>query len=232
MMKHRKETLLFAFKNSIPVMTGYVFLGLSYGIYARVSGLPFYYPMLSSILIFGGSLEFVSVAVMLSTFSPISTFLMALMLQARHLFYGISMLDKYSEEKGFRKFYLIFSMSDETFSVNYSTPIPEHLNKSDVMFFTSLMDQSYWILASTVGGILGGLITFNTNGIEFVMTALFVVIFLNQILKERDHTSSIIGVVCCVVSLLIFGPGNFIIPAMIAMSFILILLRKRLEDKY
>lgn len=231
-MTSKKETILLAFKNSIPVMTGYVFLGLSYGIYARVSGLPFYYPMLSSILIFGGSLEFVSVAVMLSQFSPVSTFIMALMLQARHLFYGISMLDKYKDEKGLRKFYLIFGLSDETFSVNYSTPIPENVNKSDLMFYTTLMDQSYWILASTVGGLLGGLITFNTNGIEFVMTALFVVIFLNQILDEKDHTSAIIGVICCVVSLLVFGPSNFIIPAMIAMSLILIMLKKRLEGKY
>jgi len=228
----KKKIWLLAFKNSIPVMTGYLFLGLSYGIYARVSGLPFYYPLLSSIFIFGGSLEFVSVAVMLSVFSPISTFFMALALQARHFFYGISMLSKYGKEKGLKKFYLIYAMSDETFSVNYSTEIPEGVDPSEVWVRTSLLDRCYWIFASTTGGLLGGLITFNTNGIEFVMTSLFVVILLEQILKEKDHTAAIIGAVCSIVSMLIFGISNFIIPAMIAMGTLLMLLKPRLEDKY
>lgn len=229
---NKKKTFALAFKNSLPVMTGYLFLGLSYGIYARVSGLPFYYPMLSSILIFGGSLEFVSVAVMLSRFSPLSTFLMALVLQARHLFYGISMLEKYKDIKGWKKLILIYQLTDETFSVNYSTNIPKDVDKERLYLYTSLLDQSYWVSASTIGGLLGGLITFNTNGIEFVMTALFVVIFLEQILKERDHTSAIIGVGCTTISLIIFSSGNFIIPTMMAMGILLLLLKPRLEDKY
>ena len=138
------------------------------------------------------------------------------------------MLDKY-RGTGLKKFYLIYGMCDESFSVNYTAKIPEDVDKGWFMFFVNLLNQIYWVAGATIGGILGGVITFNTNGIEFVMTAMFVVIFLEQWLKEKNHIPSILGLVISVVCLILFGTDKFIIPSMAAMLIILTLLRKVLD---
>ena len=217
-----------AFPHTIPVMTGYIFLGISYGIYMNVSGFSFIYPVLTSIAIFGGSLEFVCVSMLMSTFAPIQTFLMALMIQARHLFYGIAMLEKY-KGLGLKKLYLIFALTDETFSINCSVPVPEGIDKGKFYLAVSLLDQSYWVTGATIGGILGSLINFNTEGIDFVMTAMFMVIFLEQWLKEKKHYTALIGIVSSVGCLLIFGADSFIIPTMACMLAFLALFRKPIE---
>ena len=138
------------------------------------------------------------------------------------------MLDKY-RGTGLKKFYLIYGMCDESFSVNYTAEIPEDVDKGWFMFFVNLLNQIYWVAGATIGGILGGVIAFNTNGIEFVMTAMFVVIFLEQWLKEKNHITSILGLVISVVCLILFGADKFIIPSMAAMLIILTLLRKVLD---
>ena len=201
----KTKALKAAFPHTIPIMTGFLFLGSSYGIYMNVSGFEFWYPMITSMLIFAGSVEFVTVNLLLGAFNPLQAFLLALMINARHIFYGISMLDKY-RGTGLKKFYLIYGMCDESFSVNYTAEIPEDVDKGWFMFFVNLLNQIYWVVGATIGGILGGVIAFNTNGIEFVMTAMFVVIFLEQWLKEKNH-----------------------IPSMAAMLIILTLLRKVLD---
>ena len=194
----------------------------------NVSGFEFWYPMITSMLIFAGSVEFVTVNLLLGAFNPLQAFLLALMINARHIFYGISMLDKY-RGTGLKKFYLIYGMCDESFSVNYTAKIPEDVDKGWFMFFVNLLNQIYWVAGATIGGILGGVIAFNTNGIEFVMTAMFVVIFLEQWLKEKNHIPSILGLVISVVCLILFGTDKFIIPSMAAMLIILTLLRKVLD---
>ncbi|MBQ3242549.1 MAG: AzlC family ABC transporter permease, partial [Oscillospiraceae bacterium] len=170
----RRRALAAAFPHTIPVLTGYAFLGVAYGIYMRVSGFPFWYPTLSSVVIFGGSLEFVLVSMLMSSFAPLQTFLMALMIQARHLFYGIALLEKY-RYLGKMRFYLIFGMTDESFSVNCSAEIPDGVDEGWFYFFVTLLDHCYWVTACTVGGLLGSLISFDTRGLDFVMTAMFVV---------------------------------------------------------
>lgn len=222
------KALKAAFPHTIPIMTGFLFLGASYGIYMNVSGFEFWYPMITSMLIFAGSVEFVTVNLLLGAFNPLQAFLLALMINARHIFYGISMLDKY-RGTGLKKFYLIYGMCDESFSVNYTAKIPEDVDKGWFMFFVNLLNQIYWVAGATIGGILGGVIAFNTNGIEFVMTAMFVVIFLEQWLKEKNHIPSILGLVISVVCLILFGADKFIIPSMAAMLIILTLLRKVLD---
>lgn len=194
----------------------------------NVSGFEFWYPMITSMLIFAGSVEFVTVNLLLGAFNPLQAFLLALMINARHIFYGISMLDKY-RGTGLKKFYLIYGMCDESFSVNYMAEIPEDVDKGWFMFFVNLLNQIYWVAGATIGGILGGVIAFNTNGIEFVMTAMFVVIFLEQWLKEKNHIPSILGLVISVVCLILFGADRFIIPSMAAMLIMLTLLRKVLD---
>ena len=209
-------------------MAGFLFLGASYGIYMRVSGFSFVYPMLMALTIFGGSLEFVAVTMLLGSFAPLQTLVMTLLIQARHIFYGISMLEKY-KNTGLKKLYLIFGMCDESFSINCSADIPEDVDKGWFMFFVTLLNQSYWVFGATMGGLLGSLIPFNTDGIEFVMTAMFVVIFLEQWLKEKQHYSSLIGVLTSAACLIIFGADSFMLPTMVCILCLLSLFKKPIE---
>ena len=224
----RRRALAAAFPHTIPVLTGYAFLGVAYGIYMRVSGFPFWYPTLSSVVIFGGSLEFVLVSMLMSSFAPLQTFLMALMIQARHLFYGIALLEKY-RHLGKMRFYLIFGMTDESFSVNCSAEIPDGVDKGWFYFFVTLLDHCYWVPACTVGGLLGSLISFDTQGLDFVMTAMFVVIFLNQLMKERKHYTALIGLLSSVGCLVLFGAESFLIPTMLTILLLLTAFRRPLE---
>lgn len=194
----------------------------------NVSGFSFLYPMIMSMTVFAGSAEFVAVSILLSAFDPVQAFLMILMINARHLFYGISLLEKYSGT-GWKKFYLIFGMCDESFSINCSVDIPKDVDKGWFMFFVTILNQSYWVTGATLGGIFGSFINFNTEGLDFVMTAMFVVIFIEQWMKEKNHTSSLIGLGMSLLCLVIFGPDKFIIPAMLSISGILALVRKPLE---
>ena len=223
-----KKALKCAFPKTIPIMTGFLFLGMSYGIYMRVSGFSFVYPMLMSLTIFGGSLEFVAVTMLMSAFAPLQTFLVTLVIQARHIFYGISMLEKY-KNTGLKKLYLIFGMCDESFSINVSAEIPKDVDRGWFMFFVTALNQSYWVLGATLGGLLGSLVSFNTQGIDFVMTAMFVVIFLENWLKEKGHISSLIGVFSSVICLLIFGAESFLIPTMLCILCLLSLFKKPIE---
>ena len=217
-----------AFPYTIPIFAGFWFIGLTYGIYMNAAGFSFVYPMLMSFFIFGGSLEFVAVEMLLSPFAPLQVFLMALLIQARHLFYGISMLDKY-KGTGWKKFSLIYGMCDESFSINYSAQIPEGVDKGWFMFFVTLLNQLYWFSGATLGGIFGSFIHFNTEGLDFVMTAMFVVIFLEQWLKEQIHLSSALGLGLSALCLAAFGPDKFTIPSMVAILGVLLLLRTTME---
>ena len=226
----RRKALKAAFPCTIPIMTGFIFLGAAYGIYMNASGFSFVYPLFMSMLIYGGSLEFVAVEMLLSPFAPLQVFIMALLIQARHLFYGLSMLDKF-KGTGWKKFYLIYGMCDETFSVNYTADIPEDVDKGWFMFFVTLLNQFYWVASATTGGIIGSLLKINTDGISFVMTAMFVVIFMDQWLKEDQHLSSLIGLGISLICLLIFGADSFMIPSMISIVVLLTVLRRRLEKE-
>ncbi len=219
-----------AFPCTIPIFAGFWFLGLAYGIYMNASGFSFVYPMLMSLLIFGGSLEFVAVEMLLSPFAPIQVLIMTLLIQARHIFYGISMLDKYKGTGG-KKFYLIFGLCDETFSINYTADTPKGIDKGWFMFFVTLLNHFYWFSGATIGGLVGSLLKFDTQGISFVMTAMFVVIFLEQWLKEKNYTSSIIGFLSAALCLLCFGADSFMIPTMVTIVFLLMVFKKKLENK-
>ncbi len=228
-----------AFPHTIPILAGYGFLGITYGILMTTSGFPIWLPMVTSLIIYTGSMEFLMVEILASAFNPVSAFVTAIMVGARHLFYGISLLGTY-RNMGLKKFYLIYTTSDETFSVVYTTPVPDGIDKGRFYFAVSLLDQMYWFLGSTIGALFGGLITFNTEGLDFVMTAMFVVILLNQWFKDgtsvktmlRDHISELVGILGSVICLLIFGPDQFIIPTMIVIFAALTLLRPILDPGY
>lgn len=222
------KALKAAFPHTIPIFAGYWFLGMSYGIYMTSSGFSVWYPMLMSVTVFGGSMQFVAVNMLLGAFSPLQTLAMTLMLNARHLFYGISMLDRY-KGIGKKKLYMIFGMVDETFSINYMVDVPNGVDKGWFMFFVTLLDHCYWIIGSTMGGLFGSIIPFSTEGIDFVMTAMFVVIFMEQWFKEKNHTSALFGLGLSMLSLILFGADGFIIPAMLAILVLLTLFRRPLE---
>ena len=224
----RARALAAAFPLTIPIMTGFLFLGMAYGIYMNVSGFSFWYPLVMSLVIFGGSLEFVAVSMLLAPFAPMQTLLMVLMIQARHLFYGIAMLDKF-KGLGWKRPYLIFGLCDETFSINCTAQPPEGVDRGWFMFFVTALDQLYWVTGATLGGLVGSVLPFNTQGLDFVMTAMFVVIFLEQWKKETSHATACIGLGSAAVCRLLFGPDNFMIPTMIAILALLTLFRRPLE---
>lgn len=197
-----REAFIAAFPHTVPILAGFLFLGMAYGIYMNVSGFSFWYPMLM--------------------------ILMTLMINARHLFYGISMLEKY-RHTGWKKIYLIFGMCDESFSINYTARIPKDIDRGWFMFAVTVFNHMYWVVGATLGGIFGSLIHFDTEGLEFVMTAMFVVIFLEQWLHEKNHISSILGILISVICLCIFGADNFIIPSMLIILATLTLLRSSLK---
>lgn len=224
----RRKALKAAFPNTVPILASFLFIGLTYGVYMKVSGFSFVYPMVMAMVIFGGSLEFLCVSMLLSPFAPVSCFFLALMVQARHLFYGISMLEKFSG-LGWKRFFLIFGMCDESFSVNYSAKIPPDVDKGWFMLFVTALNWLYWVAGATIGGLAGSLITFNTKGMDFVLTALFVVIFLEQILSEKKHYSAYIGVGVSLLCLVVFGADSFLLPAMAGILCLLTVFRSRIE---
>lgn len=198
---------------TIPICIGFLFLGISYGFFMHSKGFSFLYPVLMSLFIFAGSMKFVTVNLLLTAFNPLSAFLLALMVNARHLFYGISMLDKY-KNTGLKKPYLIYGMCDESFSINCTVTPPADVDKGWFMLFVTLLNQIYWVAGAALGSLLGSVISFDTTGIEFVMTALFVVMFINQWEETDNHRSALTGVFCSMVCLFLFGAQHFIIPAM------------------
>ena len=226
--KKIKAAFFAAFPNTIPILAGFLFLGIAYGIYMNQSGFKFYYPMFMSFIIFAGSVEFATVSWLLGSFDPVNIFFITLMINARHLFYGLSMLEKYNIP-GWKKLYLIYGMCDESFSINATVDVPKDIDKGLFMFFVTMLNQIYWVAGATIGGIFGSFIPFDTKGIEFVMTALFVVIFLENWLKEKDHSASVIGLFISFICLMIFKGTNFIIPSMIIILSVLTLLRGRLQ---
>ena len=224
----KRKALRAAFPYTIPVFTGYVVLGISYGVLMTASGFPFWMPMLTSLAIFAGSMEFVLINLLLGGFDLLQAFLMTLMINARHLFYGVSMLEKY-KGMGLKKLYLIFGLTDESFSVNCVTEPPEGVDRGWFAFFVTLLDHCYWFLGATLGGIFGTILHFNTEGLDFVMTAMFVVIFMEQWKKDDNHLSAILGVVLPVICLILFGAQRFMIPAMLAILLGLAAVRRPLE---
>ncbi|WP_118859713.1 azaleucine resistance protein AzlC [Haemophilus haemolyticus] len=220
-----------AFPYSVPMIAGFLFLGIAYGIYMKALGFGFLYPTLMALLIYAGSVEFIAAGALIAPFSPISVLLITLMISARQIFYGISMLEKYGIHIGKKRWYLITTLVDESFSLNYMAKIPPHLDKGWYMFFVSLYLHIYWVLGTAMGNLFGTVLPFNLKGVEFSMTALFLVIFAENWLKEKSHESSLLGLGIALVFLLIIGKEYFLIPTLISIWLILTMRIAKLETK-
>ena len=220
-----------AFPSSVPMIAGFLFLGIAYGIYMKALGFGFLYPTLMALLIYAGSVEFIAAGALIAPFSPISVLLITLMISARQIFYGISMLEKYGIHIGKKRWYLITTLVDESFSLNYMAKIPPHLDKGWYMFFVSLYLHIYWVLGAVMGNLFGTVLPFNLKGVEFSMTALFLVIFAENWLKEKSHESSLLGLGIAFAFLLIIGKEYFLIPTLISIWLILTMRIAKLETK-
>ena len=212
---------------TLPVMAGYVVLGAGFGVLMRVNGYGLLIAVLMSVLIYAGSAQYVGIGLITSGASLITVAMTTLLVNARHLFYGISMIDHY-KGAGKRKPYLIFALTDETYSLVCDGKGPKGVDKHKYWFLISLFNQCYWIIGTVIGSIVGSLIKFNTTGIEFSMTALFVTVFVEQWLSTKEHRPALIGLGASVLCLLVFGSEKFLIPAMICIVVLLSLCKKKL----
>lgn len=220
MSEGRMAEFRYALPRTIPVMVGYLFLGAAYGILMNVNGYGIGWTFAISVLVYAGSLQYLGVTMLAGMVHPLAALMMSLMLNARHLFYGISMLGKYGEVKKGKR-YLIFGLTDETFSVVCHDTAPKNLDQDKVYLWITLLDQCYWVLGSVLGAIAGSFITFDTTGLDFALTALFVVIFVDQWKQREGHVPAVIGVLASVACLCLWGASSFIIPAMVLILAIL-----------
>lgn len=219
-----------AFLATIPVMAGYVVLGIGFGMLLQTRDYGVLWAFAMSFFIFAGSMQYVAVDLMTGGVSLLTAALTTLAVNARHLFYGISMVDKYKKEnrKGFlRKYFLFWTLTDETYSLVCSEEPERSGNPSAYYFYVSLFDYSYWVLGSVAGALLGEVFPFSTEGIDFSLTALFLTVFVEQWLTTRNHVAAVVGVVASILCLILFGSDKFLIPAMILIAAALILLRKK-----
>jgi 4-azaleucine resistance transporter AzlC len=227
--KHRITRAFYAaFPYTIPILTGFVFLGIAFGYYMNTAGFGAVYPIVISATVFAGSMEFVTVGLLLGAFDPVRVLILTLMINARHLFYGISMLDKY-RRTGWKKNFLIYGMADETFSVNCTADIPPDVDKGWFMLFVTILNYCYWLFGTAAGAILGSVVVIDTEGLSFVLTGLFIVLFIEQWLKEKSHHSALLGLFATLLCLIVFGSESFILPAMCVILAVLTIFRKPLE---
>jgi len=225
-----REVIKAAFPFTIPVMLGYVPMGMGYGILMVSSGYGLLWSAGSSILIFSGTGQFVSVNFLTAGVALLQVALIIIILNSRMMFYGLSFLDKWNG-MGWRKWYMIHALTDETYAVLNTAKPPEGMDKQKFMFAIAMMDQSYWVIGTILGAIAGSLLTIDTTGIDFMMTALFIVLCMDQWKAYKTHEPVFEGLVCSILSLVIFGPDNFMVPSLLAILVILLVRRQPIEKK-
>ncbi|MBQ8327064.1 MAG: AzlC family ABC transporter permease [Lachnospiraceae bacterium] len=225
-----KKVVKQAFIDTLPVMTGYLVLGLGFGIIMKTNGYGILLAFAMSLFIYAGSMQYIAIGLLAGGASLITIALTTLMVNARHLFYGISMIGKY-KNTGKRKPYLIFALTDETYSlVCNDNLVMEEKERADYYFWVSLLNHGYWILGSVAGAVVGTVLSFNSEGIDFALTALFLTVFLEQWLTNKKHTPAMIGVGVSVVCLLIFGSDKFLIPTMLVIALLLCVYKEERKD--
>ena len=219
-----------AFPYTIPVFIGFIVLGTAYGVLMSSKGYAPIFAILMSMIAFCGSMQYVSITLLVSTFQPFYALFLSFLVNARHLFYGLSMLEKYKGIKKAKPF-LIFTLCDETFSVLCNAEPKNETDRTLFYVFISLFNYLYWVIGTAIGSLIGSLITFDTKGLDFALTALFVVIFVEQWKSQKNHIPSIIGIVCSIFALLLVGQTFFILAAMVLILLIMVLFRNQIEKK-
>ena len=229
-MKGYRAAFKTAFPYTIPVLTGYLFIGIAFGVMFAEKGYSFLWAILMSTLVYAGSGQYLAVNFFVPGFSFIQAIFLTLMVNIRHVFYGISLLEKFNRF-GKKRWYLVFGLTDETYSLLCTTNIPEDVDDEKFLLAITLLNQSYWIIGSAIGGIAGTVIPFDSTGIDFAMTSLFVVIFLEQWFQKKNRIPAVIGVVVSFICLQIFGADHFVLPSMLIIIGVLFMSRKKLETE-
>lgn len=214
----------FAFLQSIPVMLGYLFLGFAFGLMLQNAGYSYWWAFLTSVVVYAGSMQFVLVTLLSGGASLAYAAVMTLFINGRHIFYGLSFVEKF-RRMGKAYPYMVFSLTDETYSVLCGLKVPDGMSEQRVSFWISLLDQSYWIAGSVLGALIGQLVTFDATGVDFSMTALFVVIVLNQWMEMKEHRPALIGLGVGFGALLLLGAERFLLPALMVTMLILLAIR-------
>lgn len=225
-----KNILKFSFVKTLPVLCGYLFLGIAFGILLEDAGYGALWSAAISIFIYAGSMQYALVGFISGGVPLLSAAVMTLVINSRHIFYGLTFVDSF-KKMGRACLYMIFSLTDETYSILCSMETPKELDEEKAMLAVAVMNQIYWVLGSVIGSLVGGAIAFDTTGIDFAMTALFVVIFIEQWLSFKTHAPAVLGIVSGVVCLAAFGSGSFILPSLIVTVTGLMLMRERLLAK-
>lgn len=228
-MSISKKDIREAFKTSLPIMVTFVVLGIGYGILMEKHGFGPFWSFISGLIIFSGTAQFVSVSFLTGS-SLLMAAITAFMVSARHIFFSISMIGRYRNE-GNRKWYLFYALCDETYAMLSKDEMPEGVNLSNYRLLVTLFDQSSWVFGSFLGGWIGSLLTFDSTGIDFAMTALFTTVFIEQWINSKSHIPAILGLGATLICRILFGPDLFLIPAMIIIVTTLIVMRKNIEVK-
>lgn len=226
MNSNNVREIKYAFMQSVPVMLGYLFLGIAFGLMLHDGGYSFWWAFIASVTIYAGSMEFVLVTLLTGGASLIYSAVMTFFINGRHLFYGLSFIEKF-KKMGRAYPYMVFSLTDETYSVLCSLKVSDGMRENRVMFWIALFDHCYWIAGSVLGGLLGEIIAFDTTGIDFSMTALFVVIVLNQWMNSKEHRPALLGGIIGIICLLVLGAERFLLPALSLTAIILLGVRKK-----
>lgn len=218
-----------AFPYTIPVLTGYLFIGIAFGVMYQEKGYNFIWAAVMSLLVYAGSGQYLAVNFFAPGVSFLQVIFMTFMVNVRHIFYGLSLLERFAK-MGKQRLYMIFSLTDETYSLYFIIKVPKDVDENKFLLAIALLDQSYWVIGSVIGALAGSLIPFDATGIDFAMTALFLVIFVEQWMSSKNHIPALAGVGCALVCLLIFGKDSFILPSMICIMVLLLSCRKVIEE--
>lgn len=229
-MTQYKKAFRRAFPYTIPVLTGYLFIGIAFGVMYAEKGYSFLWAILMSVLVFAGSGQYLAVNFFVPGISFVQAIFLTFMVNVRHVFYGISLVERFNRF-GKSRWYMIFGLTDETYSLLCTTNVPEDVDEEKFLFAITLLDHFYWILGSAIGAIAGTILPINSEGIDFAMTALFIVIFIEQWMQKKNRIPAVIGVVTAWVSLLIFGADGFVLPAMLLILLILFVGKKRIDQE-
>lgn len=218
-----------AFPHTVPVLAGYLFIGLAFGVMFAEKGYSFLWAILVSTVVYAGSGQYLAVNFFVPGFSLVQAAFLTLMVNVRHVFYGLSLVDRYNRF-GRKRWYLIFGMTDETYSLVCTTNVPEGVDEEKFLLAITALDQLYWVVGSAIGAVAVSMIDFNSQGIEFAMTALFLVIFIELWYRRNNRVPELLGVLAALVCLLVFGADNFILPTMLTIVAVLLISKKRLDD--
>lgn len=229
-MSSYREAIVKAFPYTVPVLTGYLFIGGAFGVMFADMGYNILWAILMSTVVYAGSGQYLAVNFFVPGFSLVQAAFLTIMVNIRHVFYGLSLVERYNRFDR-KRWYMIFGMTDETYSLICTTKVPEGVDEGKFLFSITLLDQLYWIIGTVIGSILATGIGFSSEGVEFAMTALFIVMFIELWYRRTNRPAELIGLVVSFVCLLIFGANNFVLPTMILIIAVIMLCRDRLEKK-